>query len=67
MIRVKARYRNQKLELNEPIDLAEGAEVEVEIHPLTEDEGWRELGMSRLEAEWDNPEDEIYNQLRDAP
>ena len=66
MIRVKGRYRNQKLELDRPLDLAEGEVVEIEIRPLDADpsqeaEGWRELGMSRLEEEWDNPKDAIYD------
>ena len=26
-----------------------------------EPQGWAELGMSRLEQEWDNPEDAVYD------
>ena len=49
MIRIKGRYRNQRLELDQPLNLPEGEEVEVEIHPVrSEAEGWRELGMERL-------------------
>jgi hypothetical protein len=66
MIRVKGRYRGQKLELDQPLDLPEGAEVVLEIRPVTgeessDDEAWRELGMSRLEEEWDNPRDAVYD------
>jgi hypothetical protein len=63
MIRAKGRYRNQVLELDQPLDLAEGTEVEVEIYTGDEElrEGWAELGMQRLEAEWGNPEDAIYD------
>jgi hypothetical protein len=69
MIRVKGRYRNQTLELNQPLPLAEGAEVELEIHPVEEGasaeaEGWQELGMSRLETEWNNPQDAVYDDWR---
>lgn len=69
MIRVKGRYRGQKLELDQPLDLPEGAEVVVEIRPATgdeasEEEAWRELGMSRLEEEWDNPQDAVYDDWR---
>lgn len=59
MIRAKAKYSNQKLELEQPLDLAEGTEVEILIQ--TEKEGWSELGMARLEEEWDNREDAIYD------
>jgi len=69
MIRVKGRYRGQKLELAEPLDLPEGAEVLLEICPLTgdeasEDEAWRQFGMARLEQEWDNPQDAVYDDWR---
>jgi len=66
MIRAKGRYRNQALELEQPLEIAEGTEVEVDIHvgesaESTQGQGWAELAMSRLEQEWDNPEDAIYD------
>ncbi len=66
MVRVKGRYRHQTLELEQPLTLAEGTEVEIDIYLAgeaqdAEHQGWTELGMSRLEAEWDNPEDAIYD------
>ena len=68
MIRAKGRYRNQMLELDQPLNLADGAEVEVEIHPKGDEqdlkEAWTELGMSRLETEWDNAQDAIYDDWR---
>jgi hypothetical protein len=69
MIRVKGRYRNQKLELDQPLPLVEGTEVEVEIHTVDEGssaeaEGWQDLGMNRLEAEWDNAQDAVYDDWR---
>ena len=66
MIRATGRYRNQKLELDHPLNLREGANVIVEIQPVTEGEEvqWSELGMSRLEEEWDNSEDAIYDDWR---
>lgn len=69
MIRRKGRYRDQRLELDQPLDLADGAEVEIEIHTAeesaaTEAEAWREQGMSRLEEEWDNPQDAVYDNWR---
>ncbi len=68
MIRVKGRYCGQKLELDQPLDLPEGAEVVLEIRPVAGDEGsddaWHEMGMSRLEEEWDNPQDAVYDNWR---
>jgi predicted DNA-binding antitoxin AbrB/MazE fold protein len=66
MIRATARYRNQILELDQPLALAEGTQVEVDIRPAEEaqrgeTQAWAELGMSRLEEEWDNPEDAVYD------
>ena len=66
MIRVKGRYRDQILELEQPLALADGTEVEIDIHLAEEAQGieqhgWTELGISRLEQEWDNPEDAVYD------
>jgi hypothetical protein len=66
MIRLKGRYRNQVVELEQPLQLADGTEVEIEIRlpgqeVEAEEEGWSALGMSRLEEEWDNPKDAIYD------
>jgi hypothetical protein len=69
-MRVKGVYRNQTLELALPVPfLEEGTEVEVDIRAPgetaeEEDEAWRECGMSRMEEEWDNPEDAIYDDWR---
>jgi hypothetical protein len=72
MIRIKGRYRNQVVELDQPLALAEGTEVGLEIRPVgdepaPEQEAWSELGMSRLEAEWDNPQDAVYDNWRKLP
>ena len=66
MIRAKGRYRNQTLELDQPLALAEGTEVAIDIHLAeeaqeAEQQEWAELGMQRLEAEWENPEDAVYD------
>ena len=61
MIRTKGRYRHQMVELDQPLNLADGTEVKLEIHPTDEKEAWMELGMSRLEEEWSNPQDSIYD------
>jgi len=61
MIRTKGRYRNQTVELDQPLNLADGTEVELEILLSDEKEAWMELGMSRLEDEWSNSQDAIYD------
>jgi hypothetical protein len=66
MIRVKGRYRNATIELAESVNLPDGTVVEVVIHPAGEDadDAWRDLGMERLEREWDNERDAIYDDWR---
>jgi predicted DNA-binding antitoxin AbrB/MazE fold protein len=63
---VRGVYRNGKLELEQPLDLPDGTAVEIDVRPaaVAEDEAWRELGMSRLEEEWDNPADAVYDDWR---
>jgi hypothetical protein len=66
MVRARARYRNQALELQQPLALPEGTPVELEIYPAeepqeSEESGWALLGTARLEEAWDNPEDAIYD------
>jgi hypothetical protein len=62
-MRIKGRYRDQKVELDQPLALADGTEIEVEIYTADEAgrQAWSELGMARLEEEWDNPQDAIYD------
>jgi hypothetical protein len=66
MIRARGRYRNQAVQLEQPLEIEEGTEVEVDIHvgqpaESAEGEGWAAVGMRRLEQEWDKPEDAIYD------
>jgi hypothetical protein len=67
MIRVKGTYQNRSLQLDESLELPEGTEVMVEIHPVADvtDDDWRQLGLERLEAEWDNPNDAIYDNWKE--
>ncbi len=69
MIRVKGRYCGQKLELDQPLALPEGAEVMLEICAVdadeaSDEEAWREMGMNRLAEEWDNAKDAVYDDWR---
>lgn len=54
----------RRLELDAPIELSEGEKVVVEIHQQDKDEAWKLMGIERLEQEWDNPEDAIYDDWR---
>lgn len=66
MIRLRGTYRNQTLELDRPLPFADGEVIEVDIvSPDAElREGWSQLGMKRLEQEWDNDRDAIYDNWR---
>lgn len=69
MWRGTGRYRGQTVELDEPIEISEGTEVEVVVRVKTvmnsdEDAEFRDLAMSRLEEAWDNPDDAVYDQWR---
>ena len=66
MIRVTGRYQKQSVELDAPLSLSDGTEVEVVVRvkgdPSTiERDEFADLGMARLEEEWDNPDDAIYD------
>ena len=64
---VRGVYRNGKVELDQPLDLPDGSPVEVDVRPISpeeEDEAWRELGASRMEEEWNNAQDALYDDRR---
>ncbi len=67
MIRIRGKCEKKSLRLEEPVELPDGTEVVIDIHPVSgeSDEGWRELGMDRLESEWTNPDDAIYDNWRE--
>ncbi len=67
MIRLKGLWKLSSLHLEQPLSLPEGTEVVVEIRTIDEatDAEWRELGMQRLEAEWDNPADAVYDNWKE--
>ena len=64
---VEGVYRDGRIELTElPGDVRDETRVIVtfllaEEAQGIEPQGWAELGMSRLEQEWDNPEDAVYD------
>lgn len=67
MIRATGRYHQQTLKLDDPVALEDGARVVIEITPadaMEADVEWSDIAMERLEAEWDNPTDAIYDDWR---
>ncbi len=69
MIRVTGRYQKQSVELDVPLSLSEGTVVEVVVRVkanrlAAERDEFSDLGMSRLEKEWDNSEDAIYDEWK---
>ena len=66
MIRATGRYQKQSVELDAPLSLSDGTVVEIVVRvkadPSTAERAeFSDLGMARLEEEWDNPEDAIYD------
>jgi hypothetical protein len=66
MVRATGRYRNNTLELDQPLALAEGTSVELDIYLTeevrdTETDAWAAIGMDRLAYDWDNPGDATYD------
>ena len=66
MIHVTGRYHQQSVELDAPLSLLDGTVVEVVVRvkadpSAVETAEFADLGMARLEEEWDNPEDAIYD------
>jgi len=67
MIQARGRYENGRIELDRPIDLADGTPVDIAIQTTADvgdDENWKSIGMERLEQEWDNDRDAIYDDWR---
>jgi hypothetical protein len=61
MSRVRAVYRNGKLELEQDLVVPDGTMFDVDLHLVKEEEDWQSLGLSRLEEEWQNPNDSVYD------
>lgn len=54
---------NKKIELLEPCDVPAGTEVLVTILPEGDERFWLKSSEPSLKKIWDNPEDDIYNDL----
>ena len=65
----RAIVHDGKIELVDPIELPEGARLVVTVVPDDEDEDrafWLAASQSSLDAIWDNPDDDVYEQLLKA-
>ncbi|HWV98912.1 MAG TPA: antitoxin family protein [Candidatus Acidoferrum sp.] len=60
---VDAIYENGKLLLQEPLALPEKSRVRVTIESDTEREGWLKLSEQSLTKVWNNPDDDVFNDL----
>jgi hypothetical protein len=62
---VYAVVQDGKIELSEPIELAEGLKVLVTLLPPDEEDVfWLAASQSSLDSVWNNSEDDIYADLR---
>ena len=65
---VEAIYENGKLVLPQPLPVPENTHVIVTIHttaPVSDAEraAWHKLSEQSLLKVWDNPEDDVFNEL----
>jgi hypothetical protein len=60
---VRAVVRDGKIELQEPMDLPEGASVLVTLLMDEDTLFWSGVGHKALDAVWDNTEDDAYAHL----
>ena len=60
---VEAIYENGKLVLPGPLLLPEKAHVRVTIETDVERAVWLELSEQSLRQTWDNPADDVFNEL----
>lgn len=63
---VQGVIRAGKIELLEPVELPEGANVLVTFLPDEAGEFWLNASQVTLDAVWDNPEDDVYGKLLEA-
>ncbi len=60
---LRAVVREGRIQLLEPVDLAEGTQVLVTLLPDEEAEFWLSASQGSLDTLWDNLEDDVYGQL----
>jgi predicted DNA-binding antitoxin AbrB/MazE fold protein len=60
---VEAIYEHGKLLLPKPLALPEKSHVRVTIESDLEREAWLKLSGENLSKTWDNPDDDVFNEL----
>jgi predicted DNA-binding antitoxin AbrB/MazE fold protein len=60
---VEAIYEDGKLLLQQSLPLAENSRVRVTIESDAEREEWLKLSEDNLLKTWNNPEDDVFNEL----
>ena len=60
---VEAIYEQGKLLLPKPLALPEKSHVRVTIESDSEREAWLKLSEENLSKTWDNPDDDVFNEL----
>ena len=63
MSAIRAIVRGGKIEFLEPVEVSEGSEVLVMV---PDNKFWLAVSDRALEPIWDNPEDNVYEQLLQA-
>jgi predicted DNA-binding antitoxin AbrB/MazE fold protein len=61
--RVDAIYENGKLVPTTPLSLPEKSHVRLTIETDSECEAWLKLSEESLTKVWDNPDDDVFNEL----
>jgi predicted DNA-binding antitoxin AbrB/MazE fold protein len=60
---IEAIYENGKLVLQQPLPIAEHSHVRVTVEMDTDREAWLKLSEQSLTKVWDNPDDDVFNEL----
>jgi hypothetical protein len=60
---IRAIVRSGKIEFLDPVDVPEGTEVLVIVPASADNKFWLAVSERSLETIWDNPEDNVYEQL----
>ncbi|HEY1719387.1 MAG TPA: antitoxin family protein [Verrucomicrobiae bacterium] len=60
---VEAIYEHGKILLPKPLALPEKSHVRVTIESDPEREAWLKLSGENLSKTWDNPDDDVFNEL----
>jgi hypothetical protein len=60
-----ATVQDGQIHLSEDVNLPEGTRLLVTVLPEDDDQFWQQASLTSLAEVWDNPEDDVYAQLRE--